>query len=247
MQPHARGPLLRASVGQAPRAVPPGQSASGYRAMRSWCRRHPLDRERVLHDPGEHRRRDLSHRSSVPLRLVEHDDRGEPRRSRPARTRRTTRRTGTAAARTAACARCRSCPPPCSRGPAPSRRCPPATTAASIVAHRRRGLRRDDRVGVAPSGRSWRCPSASIVAATRRGGRATPSLAIVAYTSSICIAVTAMPLPIGIDAMLVSLYCVEREQDARRLTGEVEPRRARRSRSCAAPRRSAPCRASARS
>ena len=33
-----------------------------------------------------------------------------------------------------------------------------------------------------------------------------PPLAIVAYTSSICSAVTAIPLPIGIEPMLVSLY-----------------------------------------
>ena len=45
----------------------------------------------------------------------------------------------------------------------------------------------------AASGSSCLLPSASMVAATRRGGRAMPWLAMVVYTSSICIAVTAMP------------------------------------------------------
>ena len=57
----------------------------------------------------------------------------------------------------------------------------------------------------AGSGASWRLPSAPIVAATSRGGRAIPWSAIVVYTSSICIGVTAMPYPIGIEPMLVSL------------------------------------------
>jgi hypothetical protein len=61
--------------------------------------------------------------------------------------------------------------------------------------------RRDGAVGS-----SRRVPSGPTVASTRRGGRVSPPLAMVVNTSSICIGVTAMPFPIGIEARLVALY-----------------------------------------
>ena len=54
-----------------------------------------------------------------------------------------------------------------------------------------------------PSSTGWRSPSASTVSITSFGGTYTPSLASTLYASSICIAVTEMPWPIGIEPIEV--------------------------------------------
>ena len=100
--------------------------------------------------------------------------------TRPARTRRTTPRTGTRVlvrrlAGGAGLARRPCSPAICGLDAGAARRPPPssiARIAAAVVAARPPGASRR-------AGASWRLPSASTVAATRRGGRATPPLAIV--------------------------------------------------------------------
>ena len=86
---------------------------------------------------------------------------------RPARTRRTTR--CTRRCRTAPCGRCRSCPPPDSRGSGPS--CPSrsATTFFEHAGHRVGGRRPTRPGGARAAARRDACPSASIVAVDQAG------------------------------------------------------------------------------
>ena len=125
--------------------------------------------------------------------FVEHDDRREPRVPARARTRRTTPSSPTCTRLAARpCATYRSCPRPCSRGSTRTRRCRCAPLRRASGSSSSRSSARP------PAARACRAigcrsPCSSIVASRRRGGTVTPPFAIVAYTSSICIAVTATP------------------------------------------------------
>ena len=143
----------------------------------SWCRRHALDRERVLHDPSEDRRRDLSPRErSAAARRGPRSRRGavEPAGANPANDATYSyggllvRRLPGGAGLPATCS-----PATCAFMPVPS-----ATTAVSI-ARIAAAVSGETTRRAAPSGRSWRLPVGVDRRRDEARARATPSFASV--------------------------------------------------------------------